>query len=96
MFNFAKKRIKEIEKWVEFCYMNDKAIDQQRITKLDNEGAAQTVPKIQKELLQGRYQIKLKDEMPYNEKILRIAQEPVAFHLYKNRDFYILDPKSVG
>jgi hypothetical protein len=34
--------------------------------------------------------------MPYNEKILRIAQEPVAFHLYKNRDFYILDPRSKG
>ena len=32
--------------------------------------------------------------MPYNEKILRMAQEPVAFHLYKNRHFYILDPKS--
>jgi hypothetical protein len=34
--------------------------------------------------------------MPYNEKIMRMAQEPVAFHLYKKRDFYILDPKSVG
>ena len=66
------------------------------MTKLDNEGAAQTVPKVQKELLKGRYQIKIKDEMPYNEKILRMAQEPVAFHLYKNRDFYILDPKSIG
>jgi hypothetical protein len=24
MFNFAKKRIKEIEQWVEFCYLNEK------------------------------------------------------------------------
>lgn len=46
MFNFAKKKILEIEKWVEFCYINDKQIEQQRITKLDNEGAAATIPKV--------------------------------------------------
>lgn len=28
MFNFAQRRIKEIEKWVEFCYMNEKQMDQ--------------------------------------------------------------------
>ena len=46
MFNFAKKKILEIEKWVEFCYLNEKQIDQQRMTKLDNEGAAQTASKV--------------------------------------------------
>lgn len=34
--------------------------------------------------------------MPYNEKIIKMAQEPVAFQLYKKRDFYILDPRSIG
>ena len=63
---------------------------------MHNEGAGKNAASVQKELLDGRYKIKLRDQMPYNEKIIKMAQEPVAFQLYKNRDFYILDPKSIG
>ena len=93
LFNFAKTRIKEIENWVSICFKAEKQIDQQRVTKLDNEAAAKSVPEVQKELLDGRYKIKLRDELPYRQKIVKMAQEPVAFQLYKKRHFYNLASK---
>jgi hypothetical protein len=38
-------------------------------------------------MLKGKYEIKLKKEMPYGQKIVKLSSEPVAFHLYKNRHF---------
>lgn len=46
---------------------------------MNNEGAGKNAATVQKELLDGRYKIKLRDQMPYNEKIIKMAQEPVAF-----------------
>lgn len=34
--------------------------------------------------------------MPYSRKIVKMSQEPVAFHLYKSRHFKILDTKAVA
>ena len=96
LFNFAKTRIKEIERWVSICFKAEKQIDQQRVTKLDNEAAAKSIPEVQKELLDGRYKIKLRDELPYQQKIVKMAQEPVAFQLYKKRHFYALGSKGDG
>jgi len=66
------------------------------VTKLDNEAAAKSVPEVQKELLDGRYKIKLRDELPYQQKIVKMAQEPVAFQLYKKRHFNTLGSKGDG
>ncbi len=66
LFNFAKNRIKEIENWVKLCYEAEKQIEQARVTKLNNEAAGKNMASIQKELLEGRYKIKLKEDMPYN------------------------------
>ena len=41
----------------------------------------------------GRYKIQLKDSLSYKLKIQKMAQEPVAFHLYKARHFYPLSEK---
>jgi hypothetical protein len=38
-------------------------------------------------MLCGRYDIRLNAKMPYPDKMVKIANEPVAFHLYKNRHF---------
>ena len=38
-------------------------------------------------MLQGNYDISLNQKMPYDQKMIRIAQEPVAFQLYKCRHF---------
>ena len=38
-------------------------------------------------MLQGQYDIKLDSKMKYNDKIVKMANEPVAFHLYKMRHF---------
>ena len=83
MFNFARLRIKEIEEWVRMCFQAEQQIEQQRVTKLENEAAARSNAEVQKELLSGRYRIRLRSETPYHQKIVKLAQEPVAFHLYK-------------
>jgi len=38
----------------------------------------------------------LQEKAPYLDKIIKMASEPIAFQLYKNRDFYILEPRAVG
>lgn len=83
MFNFARLRIKEIEDWVKVCFDAEQQIEQQRVTKLENEAAARSNAEVQKELLSGRYRIRLRSETPYNQKIVKMAAEPVAYHLYK-------------
>jgi hypothetical protein len=43
------------------------------VTKLDNEAAAKSISEVQKELLSGHYKIKLRDELPYRQKIVTMA-----------------------
>ena len=38
-------------------------------------------------MLQGQYDIKIDAKMPYNDKVVKMANEPVAFYLYKMRHF---------
>lgn len=88
MFKFSKVRLKEIEELVERTYVASDNFHKRGVTKLLNLGAGQDPASIQKELLKGRYRIEFcNDTQPYNQKMNRVAQEPVAFHLYKNRHF---------
>jgi hypothetical protein len=46
MFAFAQKRIYEIEKLVKKIAKSEKKVDQQRVTKLNNEAAGKNVAEI--------------------------------------------------
>lgn len=88
MFEFAKRRIKEIEALVTKKYNEEKKIEQARVTRLKNSAIQSNIGQVQKEMLQGNYAIRLDARMAYHKKIVKMANEPVAFHLYKNRDFH--------
>lgn len=68
-------------------YNLERQFTSNRVTSLHNEAAAKNVPEVQRELLEGRYNIELRTHVPYNQKIVQVAQEPVAFQLYKKRHF---------
>lgn len=55
----------------------------------------QNLAEVQKELLHGRYDISINEDLPFNHKVIQMAQEPIAFHLYKNRDFYQLSEEGI-
>jgi hypothetical protein len=54
------------------------------VTKLENESKVTDLPSLQKELLKGRFEILINKQISYSKKMTRFAEEPVAFHLYKN------------
>lgn len=86
--NIAQVKFKEIEKQVR-RYTHERAASlQKRVTQLDNQGAGVSAAGVQKELLKGRYSVKLQQEMPYNHKMIFMAQEPCSYQLFKKRDFH--------
>ena len=87
MFQFSKKRIAEIEDLCARAVQMEKQFQAQRVTRLNNEGAGQSQGSIQRELLQGRYRMNIDKKMAYRAKMTRIAEEPIAYHLYKRRHF---------
>lgn len=44
--------------------------------------------KINNEKLKGRFMLKIKKELPLPLRISQFANEAVAFHLHKKRDFF--------
>ena len=68
-------------------HKQSKRIEQQRATTLKNESAESNVAECQKELLAGKYDIKIDFKQPYYKRIANLSQEPVAYHLYKARHF---------
>ena len=51
MFEFAKRRIKEIEDLVTKKYNDEKKIEQARVTKLKNSANQSNIGQVQKEML---------------------------------------------
>ena len=89
-FQFARQRVAQIEREVQRRCQTDASLRATRITRLENEGAAGNAADLQKELMRGQYSITLPDQSPYPFKVVLMAQEPVAFQLYKNRHFHRL------
>lgn len=87
MFSYARHRLQEIEQQVTYMYNLERQFTQNRVTSLHNEAAAKNLPEVQRELLEGRYNIQLRMHVPFQQKIVQVAQEPVAFQLYKKRHF---------
>ena len=58
-----------------------------RVTKLKNEAAQFNIGSLQREMLQGNYTIMLDETLPYHKKIEKMANEPVAYQLFKKRHF---------
>lgn len=44
--------------------------------------------RINNEKLKGKYMLKIKEQLPPPMRINQFANEPVAFHLHKKRDFF--------
>ena len=44
--------------------------------------------KVNNEKMKGRFQLKIKKELPPPMRIAQFANEAVAFHLHKKRDFF--------
>ena len=42
---------------------------------------------VQKEMMRGNYQFNLNSSLPFSHNIVKLANEPVAFQLYKSRHF---------
>ena len=87
MFQFSKEKLAEIEHNITYEFMQSKKIEQRRITKLKNESAESNMAQCQKELLSGKYDIKMDVHQPFHKKIANLSKEPVAYHLYKARHF---------
>ena len=52
---------------------------------MTHESIITNLPQRQKELMSGRYEIMIKKSLPYSNKLIKLAEEPVAYHLYKMR-----------
>ena len=57
MYSYARHRLQEIEKQVRYMHDLERQFTQNRVTSLHNEAAAKNLPEVQRELLEGRYQI---------------------------------------
>jgi translation elongation factor EF-1beta len=59
------------------------------VTQLTNKGVAMdNEGLVNKEKLKGNFKININQNLPKNKKIQRYANEPVAFHLHKTRNFF--------
>jgi len=91
MFEFTKKRMAQLEHDILVKYRFEKGMKGLSVTKLDNEASVRNEAELQSEMLKGNYKINIKPGLPYANKIVKLAQEPVAYLLYKKRHF-----KSLG
>lgn len=41
----------------------------------------------QREIMEGKYRLKMNPDIPYSKQVLNISSEPTAFIMYKNRHF---------
>jgi hypothetical protein len=57
MYSYARHRLQEIEKQVRYMHDLERQFTQNRVTSLHNEAAAKNLPEVQRELLEGRYNI---------------------------------------
>ena len=73
MFEFSRRRVKEIESKVNTAFKNAEKFRAMRATKLDNEAAVTNEAGLQRELLNGRYSINLAKSMPYSRKIVKMS-----------------------
>lgn len=71
--SLAKIRIKEIEN---LCQKNFEANNlgfAKRVTQLKNKSLGCSAAEVQKELLKGRYDININEELPYKNKVIQMA-----------------------
>lgn len=73
MFEFSRRKVKEIEARVNTAFKNAEKFRAMRATKLDNEAAVTNEAGVQRELLNGRYSIQLAKSMPYSRKIVKMS-----------------------
>ena len=96
MFEFSKRRLAEIEALVVGLYQEEKKIQQHRVTKMDNEAFSGNQAEMQREMMRGNYQFNLNSSLPFGHNIVKLANEPVAFQLYKYRHFEKVKNKKVA
>jgi hypothetical protein len=94
-FEFAKRKIISMETKIQQDFEFQQNMKGISVTKFKNLGSLANITEQQKELLQGNYEIKLNDSVPYPTKICKVASEPVAYQLYKKRHFYKLNKPQV-
>ena len=57
------------------------------VTEITNKARAFEDASANQEKLKGRFNLRLNHGLPMAKKIEKYANEPVAFHLHKNRNF---------
>lgn len=66
----------------------EKAFNVDNAIEINNKAFMTNQQKCQLEKLKGRFNILTSRKMPMQFQINRLSQEPIAFHLYKNRNFF--------
>jgi len=57
------------------------------VIQLDNQALVINQVSKQKEILKGKFQLKISESLQKSHRIEKYAQEPVAYFLHKKRDF---------
>jgi len=68
----------------------------QNVIDLQNCSVEANPKQIQKELMEGRYKFRFQEGMKNSEKIKKMANDPLAFYLYKKRHYVTKIPQVVG
>ena len=88
VIELAKERLQSIEERVNKKYFEEEKHDPSRSVALVHDALKQTEHREnRKEIMKGNYELQMSHKLPFHIKIERFASEPVAFHLYKKRDF---------
>jgi hypothetical protein len=58
------------------------------VTELRNKVAMNSAASISKEKLSGRFDLVVSSKVPIITKINKFSNEPLAYHLHKNRKFF--------
>lgn len=88
LYDLALKRLKEIEDKVHrHTIIKNKDEKSLNVIQLDNQALVVNQVSKQKEILKGKFQLKISDTLLKSQRIEKYAQEPVAYFLHKKRDF---------
>jgi hypothetical protein len=88
LYELAQRRIKQIEdKTKRLTISNNKDERSLNVIQLDNQALVINQVSKQKEILKGKFQLKISESLQQSHRIEKYAQEPVAYFLHKKRDF---------
>lgn len=86
--SLAEENLEKIEKFVtdQFALSQD-FMKYNLVTDLQNKAFVTEESKVNQEKLKGRFDLKINHGLRMSKKIEMYANEDVAFHLHKNRNF---------